>query len=358
MVNFGVPLAPLHSRLIWFILLALLCFVGFLYWQSQQSTQNGRSPGGAIAVKTAMVQSQLMSREVNAIGTGIANNSIQLIAPSSEFLVELNVNEGKKVAQGEVIARLNDVQQKARVAELEAVLSEQKRQLERLKNLATTQATAQSLLDEQQTRVNSTLAQLDTARKQLQDMTIRAPFAGHLGLRQVSRGAYINAGTVITTLDDMQQLRVEFRIAERYLAEVAVGMPITVTNIAYGNIPFKGTVSAIDTRLDPVTRSVTVHGIIENESLKLRPGMLLNVRLQLENREVVQVSEKALVPQQNRQYVFVVDADNRVTQKEVEIGQRIPGWVEVVSGLNVGDEIIVEGVQKVRTGVTISKVGS
>jgi membrane fusion protein (multidrug efflux system) len=297
-----------------------------------------------------------MSREVSAIGTGIANNSIQLIAPSSEFLVELNVNEGKKVAQGEVIARLNDVQQKARVAELEAVLSEQKRQLERLKNLATTQATAQSLLDEQQTRVNSTLAQLDTARKQLQDMTIRAPFAGHLGLRQVSRGAYINAGTVITTLDDMQQLRVEFSIAERYLAEVAVGMPLTVTNIAYGDIPFKGTVSAIDTRLDPVTRSVTLHGIIENESLKLRPGMLLNVRLQLENREVIQVSEKALVPQQNRQYVFVVDADNRVTQKEVKIGQRIPGWVEVVSGLDVGDEIIVEGVQKVRTGVTISKV--
>jgi membrane fusion protein (multidrug efflux system) len=84
--------------------------------------------------------------------------------------------------------------------------------------------------------------------------------------------------------------------------------------------------------------------------------MLLNVRLQLENREVIQVSEKALVPQQNRQYVFVVDADNRVTQKEVKIGQRIPGWVEVVSGLDVGDEIIVEGVQKVRTGVTISKV--
>lgn len=358
MVNFGVPLAPLHSRLIWFILLALLCFVGFLYWQSQQVAENSRGSGGTIAVKTAVVQSQLMSREVNAIGTGIANNSVQLIAPSSEFLVELDVSEGKKVAQGEVIARLNDVQQKARVAELEAVLSEQKRQLDRLKNLATTQATAQSLLDEQQTRVNSTLAQLDTARKQLQDMTIRAPFSGHLGLRQVSRGAFINAGTVITTLDDIQKLRVEFSIAERYLAEVAVGMPITVTNVAYGNIPFQGTVSAIDTRLDPVTRSVTVHGIIENESLKLRPGMLLNVSLQLENRDVVQVSEKALVPQQNRQYVFVVDAENRVSQKEVQIGQRIPGWVEVITGLDVGDEIIVEGVQKVRTGVTISKVGS
>lgn len=345
-----------HSRLIWFILAALLCFVGFLYWQSQQTNGNSRGPGGPIAVKTAIVQSQTMTREVGAIGTGIANNSIQLIAPSSEFLIELNVNEGQKVAQGEIIARLNDVQQKARVAELEAVLSEQKRQLDRLKNLATTQATAQSLLDEQLTRVNSTLAQLDTARKQLHDMTIRAPFTGYLGLRQVSRGAFVNAGTVISTLDDMQQLRVQFSVAERHLAEIAVGMPVTVTNVAYGNRAFVGEVSAIDTRLDPVTRSVTVHGVINNEQILLRPGMLLNVRLQLENREVLRVSEKALVPQQNRQYVFVVDAENRVRQQEVQIGQRIPGWVEVVAGLQEGDEIIIEGVQKVRTGVTISKV--
>lgn len=349
-------MAPLHSRLIWFILLALLCFVGFLYWQSQPSNGPGRGPGGAVAVKTATVSTQQMAREVSAIGTGIANNSVQLIAPSSEFLIELNVNEGQKVAAGDVIARLNNVQQRARVAELDAVLTEQRRQLERLKNLATTQATAQSLLDEQQTRVNSTLAQSEIARQQLNDMTIRAPFSGYLGLRQVSRGAFVNSGTVITTLDDIQQLRVEFRIAERHLAEVAVGMPLTVTNIAYGNLPFVGEVTAIDTRLDPVTRSVTIHGKIDNNELMLRPGMLLNVKLQLENREVLQVSERAIVPQQDRHYVFVVNADNRIQQKEVQIGQRIPGWVEIVSGLTEGDEIIVEGVQKVRTGITISKV--
>ncbi len=351
-------MAQLHSRLIWFILLALLCFVGFLYWQSGQTQSSGRGGGFTVAVKTAQVERHPMSREVGAIGTGIANNSIQLIAPSSEFLIELNVSEGKKVAEGEVIARLNNVQQKARLAELQAVLVEQDRQLERLKNLAKTQATAQSMLDEQQSRVNSTKAQLDIATKQLNDMTIRAPFSGFLGLRQVSQGAYVNAGTVITSLDDMQQLRVQFSIAERYLAEVAVGMPLTVTNVAYRDQHFSGVVSAIDTRLDPVTRSVTVHGLIDNTEVKLRPGMLLNVRLQLENREVLRISEKALVPQQNMQYVFVVDKDNRVLQKEVVIGQRIPGWVEVVSGLREGDEIVVEGVQKIRSGMTVTKVGA
>lgn len=345
-----------HSRLIWFILVALLCFLGYLYWQSQQTQTTNRGFGGATAVKTAIVSTRPMSREVSAIGTGIANNSVQLIAPSSEFLVELNISEGQKVQQGQVIARLNDVQQKSRVAELESVLVEQTRQLERLKNLATSQATAQSLLDEQQTRVNSTLAQLETARKQLADMTIRAPFSGYLGLRQVSNGAFINAGTVITTLDDLDKLRVQFSIAERFLSEVAVGMLVTITNVAYGNKRFTGQVSAIDTRLDPVTRSVTVHGLIDNSELLLRPGMLLNVRLELENREVLQVSERALVPQQNRQYVFVVNSENRVQQREVQIGQRIPGWVEILSGLQDGDEVVIEGVQKVRTGMPISKV--
>lgn len=349
-------MAQLHSRLIWFILVTLLCFVGYLFWQSQQTTSSTRGPGGTTAVKTDFIAYETMLREVTAIGTGIANNSIQLIAPSSEFLIELNVSEGKKVAEGEVIARLNNVQQKARVAELESVLVEQTRQLERFKNLANTQATAQSLLDEQQSKVNSTKAQLDIARQQLDNMTIRAPFTGHLGLRQVSQGAYVNSGTIITSLDDMEQLRVEFSIAERYLAEVAVGMPITVTNVAYGNMTFNGQVSAINTRLDPVTRSVTIHGIIENSSLKLRPGMLLNVRLQLDNRQVLRVSEKALVPQQNRQYVFTVDAENKVQQKEVILGQRIPGWVEVISGVSAGDEVVIEGIQKVRTGMTVSKV--
>ena len=228
---------------------------------------------------------------------------------------------------------------------------------ERLKNLATTQATAQSLLDEQQTKVNTTLAQLDIARAQLAEMTITAPFEGYLGLRQISQGAYINSGTVITTLDDLHKLRVAFSVAEHYLAEIKVGMPLSVTNAAYGDINFTGIVSAVDTRLDPVTRTVTVHGMLENNDLRLRPGMLLNVKLELDNRMAMQISEKALVPQQQKQFVYTVDENNIVHQTEVTIGQRIPGWVEILSGLKEGDEVVVEGIQKLRSGASINRVG-
>lgn len=349
-------MAKLHSKLIWVILIALLVFVGYLYWIPSQKT-DVRRDAAVVAVSTAKVETKPMIRSVNSLGTGISNNSIQLISPTSDFVTELNIREGKAIKQGEVIARLHDVEERARVTELEGILEDQKRQLDRLKNLANTQATAQSLLDEQQTRVNTTLAQLDIAKAQLAEMTIRAPFNGHLGLRQVSVGAYINSGTVITTLDDLNTLRVAFSVAEHYLADISVGMPLTVTNAAYGNITFNGKVSAIDTRLDPVTRTVTVHGALPNEDLRLRPGMLLHVKLELDNRIAMQISEKALVPQQQKQFVYKVDAESKVTQVEVTTGQRVPGWVEILGGLEEGDEVVVEGIQKLRSGITINRVG-
>lgn len=350
-------MAKLHSKLIWTILLALLAFTAYLYWKPTQHQDNQRS-APVVAVATAKVQTKAMIISVNALGTGIANNSIALTAPSNDFITELNIHEGKAVKRGDVIARLHDVQERARVTELEGVLDEQSRQLNRLKNLAKTQATAQSLLDEQQAKVNTTLAQLETAKAQLAEMIISAPFDGYLGLRQVSVGAYVSSGTVITTLDDLNTLRVAFSVAEHYLADIKVGMPLSVTNAAYGDVQFSGSVSAIDTRIDPVTRTVTVHGNLPNADLRLRPGMLLNVKLELDNRQAMQISERALVPQQQKQFVYKVDpATNTVSQVEVEIGQRTPGWVEIISGLNEGDEVVVEGTQKLRSGATIKRVG-
>jgi membrane fusion protein, multidrug efflux system len=348
--------AKLHSKLIWVILITLLVFVAYLYWMPGQK-QDARRAGGTVAVSTATVESKAMIRSVSSLGNGIANNSITLTSPSSDFITELNIREGKLVQKDEVIARLHDVEERARITELEGVLDEQKRQLARLKNLATTQATAQAMLDEQITRVNTTLAQLDIARAKLDEMTIRAPFEGYLGLRQVSKGAYINSGTVITTLDDLHTLRVAFSVAEHYLAEIKVAMPLTVTNAAYGDTTFSGAVSAVDTRLDPVTRTVTVHGTLANEDLRLRPGMLLLVKLELNNRMALQISEKALVPQQQKQFVYKVASDDTVQQVEVTIGQRIPGWVEILSGLEAGDEVVVEGIQKLRSGSSIKRVG-
>lgn len=346
-----------NSRLIWVLLIGMFLFVVYLFLQNQSPEEEQKAASAVTLVSTQIVSHSALVRQVTSLGTALANESVQIVTNTSDYLTVLHINEGQRIEKGQLIAQLNDVEERARVAELSASLLDQKRQLERVKNLAKTQATAQSLLDEQQTRVNTTQAQLDAVKARLHEMTISAPFSGVLGLRQVSEGAYLTAGTVLTTLDDLSQIRLEFSVAEYYLAQLKPGMTVNASSVAYPGKLFTGQIKAIDTRLDPVTRSVKVHALVPNDQLELRPGMLLNVSVTLAELQALQVSEKAIVPLQNKHYVFVVNKDNSVTQTEVQLGQRIPGLVEIVSGLNAGDEVVIEGTTKIRSGSLISKVG-
>ena len=350
-----------NSNLIWVLLVGLSVFVTYLFLQNQSPEEEQKAESSATLVSTQLVSHSALVRQVTSLGTALANESVQIVSNASDYLIELHINEGQRIEKGQLIAQLNDVEERARVAELSASLVDQKRQLERVKNLAKTQATAQSLLDEQQTRVNTTQAQLDAVKARLNEMSISAPFSGVLGLRQVSEGAYLTAGTVLTTLDDLSKIRLEFSVAEYYLAQLKPGMTVNSSSVAYPGKVFTGQIKAIDTRLDPVTRSVKVHALVPNDQMELRPGMLLNVSVTLAEVQALQVSEKAIVPLQNKQYVFVVNKDNSVTQTEVQLGQRIPGLVEIVSGLNPGDQVVIEGTTKIRSGSivtpTVTKVG-
>lgn len=350
-----------NSRLIWVLLIGMFLFVVYLFLQNQSPEEEQKAANAATLVSTQIVSNSTLVRQVTSLGTALANESVQIVTNTSDYLTVLHINEGQRIEKGQLIAQLNDVEERARVAELSASLLDQKRQLERVKNLAKTQATAQSLLDEQQTRVNTTQAQLDAVKARLNEMTIRAPFSGVLGLRQVSEGAYLTAGTVLTTLDDLSKIRLEFSVAEYYLAQLKSGMAVNASSVAYPGKLFTGQIKAIDTRLDPVTRSVKVHALVPNDQLELRPGMLLNVSVTLAEVQALQVSEKAIVPLQNKQYVFVVNKDNSVTQTEVQLGQRLPGLVEIVSGLNPGDQVVIEGTTKIRSGSvvtpTVTKAG-
>lgn len=355
MTPFGVLTLNKHSRLIWILLLLLAGFLLYLFLSNATPEQQNRRADSSIFVTTSQVQSAQITRKVDALGTALAYDSARIVNASSDYLIELNIREGQPVKKGDLIARFNDTEERARIAELKALMTEQNRQLARLKNLTRTQASAQSLLDEQQAKVNATQAQLDALEARLSELVIHAPFDGVLGLRQVSNGAYLASGTELTTLDDISKIRVEFNVAERYLAALQTDMPVSADNIAYAGHLFSGKVKAIDPRIDPVTRSVKVHAVIDNADLKLRPGMLLNVHVELAKTDVVQIPEKAVMPLQSKHYVFVVEAGDKVRQVEIIPGQRLPGVLEVVSGLKAGDEIVTQGSQKLRNGVVITR---
>jgi len=190
------------------------------------------------------------------------------------------------------------------------------------------------------------------------DRSIRTPFAGVLGLRRVSVGALVRPGDVITTLDDISRIKVDFPVAETKLANVTLGLKVRATAAAFPGEIFTGTVESIDTRIDTASRTVTVRAVFPNDQARLRPGMLMTVGIETSPRTSLSVAEQSLVPIETRQYVFVIAADDTAERREVKTGARVPGHVEILSGLKQGERVVLEGTVRMRPGAAIRIAGT
>ena len=330
------------------LLLGVVLLAGVVvYLNMPQEESASNSSVRATPVKTALVSSQAFPITIESLGTAIANESVNITAQVTDTVKAINFEDGDKVIEGELLVQLNNSEERARVEELKANIDEAKRQFTRIADLRQSNATSEQLLDEQQARVKALQAQLDIALAQLNDLQIRAPFSGLLGNREISIGSLVQPGDTITTLDDISLIKVDFSIAENHLASVAKGQTLSASSVAYPGEEFTGKITNIDTRLDPISRSIRVRATIDNKDNRLRPGMLLTVVVEKRVLNTLVLPEKALVPVQDKQYVYVVN-DNVAQQTEVVIGERRPGLVQIVSGLNEGDEVITEGTLRVR----------
>ena len=201
--------------------------------------------------------------------------------------------------------------------------------------------------------MESAEARLATAQAKLRDLIIVSPFDGVLGIRHVSRGTLLNPGTLITTLDDLSAVKLDFAVPETFLASLKPGQDIEAHSVAWPGETFKGTVSCIDSRVDANTRAVTVQAVIPNPENRLRPGMLLTVKLFSNQRNSACVPEKALVAYGEHQYVYILRKDSTVEKREVKLGQRDSGQVEITAGLNKNECIVVEGTTDLRDGAKV-----
>ncbi len=341
-MSLGSKFSPLMVGVI-----ALGGFLGYLYLKPDV-VQEARK-GGATPVKVTSVVMRTFPVTIEALGTAKANESVTITAQRADIIASVNFDDGERVNAGQLLVQLNDREERARVQELEANIAEAERQYKRIKNLAKSSAASEQLLDEQQAKVKALQAQLDVAQAQLTDLQIRAPFAGVLGIREVSKGALVRPADVITTLDDVSLIKVDFSVAENQLASLAAGQRVMATSVAYPGEQFEGEITSIDSRIDPVTRAIMVRARINNKSNKLRPGMLLTITLEKEVLHTLVIPEKALVPIQDTQYVFVANGD-KVEQRVVIIGERKPGLVQVVKGLSEGERVVSEGTLRVQDG--------
>jgi len=340
------------NKLLLILLTALLASAGLTACDPSQPDTGG-SPfgdGGPVAVIARPVMTQPYIDRFTALGTARANESIEITARISSVITLINFTEGQQVNTGDLLIELDN-------AEIRANLNMAEASLKRSSTLGETRVVSDAELEELEAGVQMAEAEVRAARARLDNSYIRAPFAGTIGLRRVSLGNLVGPDTMITTLDDANPIKLEFTIPETFLSSLKTGMTIEATSAVYPNQSITGTVSSIDSRVDPVTRSLTIIAAIPNDENLIRPGMFLTVELKMERSDVLLIPEEALVPRQGRQFVFVVE-DGRAVEKQVELGVRAPGLAEIRSGLTVGDILITEGVQKVRSGSAVEVLGT
>jgi membrane fusion protein (multidrug efflux system) len=290
---------------------------------------------------------------IEALGTASARESLAITAKVSETVGKLHFESGDAVKAGQVLVTLSARAQSAELNEAAAQYRVAESLMERQQSLADRQLVAASQLDAQRAVRDAAKARLDQMRAQVGDRVISAPFDGVLGLRMVSEGSLVTPGTVITTLDDVSTIRLDFSVPERQLATLGVGQPVVATSDAFPGEQFEGTIASVGSRVDPATRALSARADIANPSRKLRAGMLLRVRLQQPARTVLQVPELSLQQVGQQAFVFRVGGEDKVDQVPVKIGSRRPGWVEILEGVKSGDRVVVEGIVKLKPGAKV-----
>jgi membrane fusion protein (multidrug efflux system) len=312
--------------------------------------------GGPAKVVTQQAELQHIVDQIDALGTAHANESIEIQPRISSLIETVVFQEGQFVDKGDVLIRLEDNEILAGLALAEANLEESRSLYNRSQSRADTQAISASNLEQLLAQVRVDEAQVEAAKARLNNTVIRAPFSGRVGLRRISPGSFVNTSTVITTLDDVSQIKLDFSVPETFLTALSEGMNISAESLVYPDRVFNGIVASIDTRLDPVSRAVQVRAIIPNEDGLLKPGMFMSVDLKRDRGELVVAPEQAIVPEGGSQYVFVV-MDGVAEKRTVQLGRRIPGFVAIASGLEAGESVITEGTHKVRDGSAVEVQG-
>ena len=332
--------------------LALVVLLLSACGEKAEERRGGQPPA---VVRTQVLQPAAWTDTIDVIGSVRARESVTITAAVSETVDQVHFESGDTVRAGQVLVTLSGREQRAGLAEAEAQYRAQQTLYARQEDLAKRRLIAASVFDAQRAARDAARARLDQTRAQLGDRAIVAPFAGVLGLRQVSAGALVTPGTVVTTLDAIDTMELEFSVPERQMAAVQVGQTVEATSPAFKNATFTGRIVALDPRLDTATRALMARAQFANTDLRLRPGMLLEAHIALASRQALQVPELAIQQVGRQAFVFKVDGDDTVAQVPVTLGARRPGFVELASGVAAGDRLVVEGIVKLRAGAKVSE---
>jgi len=322
-------------------------------------TRGGGGMGGPAQVSVALVQSKAFIDSIDVIGVAKGRQSVTLTAAATQLVDKVLFADGQAVARGAVLVTLKDTEQNAGLAQAQARLVQAQRDYERWKTLADQGFASKTALDQREATYLSARADVDAARARQADRTIRAPFAGVVGLSDIAPGALINPGAAIVTLDDVSTVRVDFEIPDRYLSNLREGQTIYAKADAYPGQTIEGRIAKLDTRIDERTRAITARAEFPNPGRRLKPGMMMRVSISKGQRQAIAIPEAALSVQGDSAFVYVLNRQGEQTtaeQRPVRTGARQGDFVEILDGLQPGERLVADGLNKIQNGQSVRPV--
>jgi membrane fusion protein (multidrug efflux system) len=328
----------------------LLCLAAVPAW--------AQKPGAALPVKAVPAKLARAVLEAGAVGNLRADESIVIRPEIAGRIERIAFEEGQRVKKGALLARIDAAETRAVLQSSRTQAELDKQRLERVADLRKKGFISQQALDEAQSSHARSIAKQREDEAKLAKSEIRAPFDGVAGLRQVSEGAYVAAGTDIARLEKIDQLKLDFRVPETYLAQLKEGLAVSAAVDSFPQASFPGKIYAIEPSVDEQTRTVLARARVANPELRLRPGMFARVSLTLGVREnAVWIPEEAIVPRGQDSYVFRI-VDGKAELVLVQTGTRKVGEVEIMKGVAAGDMVVTEGTQRLVPGMQVSIIPS
>ncbi|MEZ8141833.1 efflux transporter periplasmic adaptor subunit [Enterovibrio norvegicus FF-33] len=331
--------------------------VSYFAWQSK--TEAADSPSGhparaAIAVATAQVEEYPVARNLSLIGNLKSENSV-IISPEVGGKIDaIHVRAGQQVKEGTPLLTLETAKAQASVAEAQAFHKDEMRKLGEFAKLHKRGALTKTELDAQQSSVDIARARLDAAQADLDDLHIKAPFAGTVGLVDITRGQLVSAGEALLNLDDLALMQLDINVPEQYLSELSKDINVTARTKAWKDKTFDGELTAVDSRINNDTLNLRARIDIDNGDRLLRPGMMMEATLGFAPQVTTVIPVQAIEYSGTKRFVYLVDDQGIAHRTEVKLGARVENKVTVESGLELGDRIVVQGLVSMRDGTKVN----
>ena len=342
------------SNIIIGILLAIAIFFVAKKVMSKSETAAAAPPSAppSAAISAYIVGAQTIENQINANGTFVPSEEVELRPEISGRVVAVNINEGKYVAKGTTIVKLYDEDIKAQMQKIEAQLAIAQKNADRIKQLSAVNGTSQVEVDNAQNQLNMLNADLNIQRLQLQKTEVKAPFSGFIGFKNVSIGAFATNSTVFTTMQQRNPIKFDFNVPEKYQSSIAVGKKVQFT-ADNEKVLHTATIVALDPRIDVNSRSIRVRAQTENGSNTYTPGAFANVVLDLEKRSnTLMIPTQCIIPEARNKKVMLIK-NGKAKPTIVETGIREESQIEITSGLSLGDTILATGILLVRPDMSV-----